>query len=75
LICKFIFFFLREIYIERKVKFYYNSLKKEDLLEEWPVNTLLKLSNQSKSYLIDDLFKQVIYLNIHDVTRRTYIFL
>ncbi len=75
MICKFIFFFLREIYIERKVKFYYNSLKKEDLLEEWPVNTLLKLSNQSKSYLIDDLFKQVIYLNIHDVTRRTYIFL
>jgi hypothetical protein len=51
---------LREIFIERKIKFYYNLLKKEDLLEEWPVDTLLRLlSNQSKSFLIDDLFKQV----------------
>jgi hypothetical protein len=56
---------LREIFIERKIKFYYNLLKKEDLLEEWPVDTLLRLlSNQSKSFLIDDLFKQVKILSL-----------
>ena len=47
------------MYIERKIKFFYNSLTKNDLFDEWAVSTLLKLKTQTKSYLIDDLFKQV----------------
>lgn len=54
-----ILFILRDCYLARKVKIYYNSLKKEDLLEEWPVSMILQPVNRSKSYLVCDLIKQV----------------